>query len=77
MNAKYEGKTAVHAAIEDGRIDALKVLLEFKANLELAVSTCKGFVHIQFSMHARLSHYVSFSNKNGEGEKPLQGCAFL
>ena len=46
VNAKFEGKTAVHAAAEEGRVDALKVLLEFRADLEIAVSTHKHFLYL-------------------------------
>ncbi len=38
MNAKYEGKTAVHVAVEEGHLNSLRTLLEFRANLELEVS---------------------------------------
>ena len=33
----YEGKTALHVAIEEGSPTAVKLLLEYKANLELQV----------------------------------------
>ncbi len=38
VNAKYEGKTGAHVAIEEGNINALRVLMDFNANLELEVS---------------------------------------
>ena len=33
----YEGKTALHVAIEEGSPTAVKLLLEYNANMELQV----------------------------------------
>ena len=76
VNAKYEGKTAVHAAAEEGRIDVLKVLFEFRADLELAVSTHNTFVYIKYYMVIYHRQYL-FHNQDGEGERPLHRCAYL
>ena len=39
----YEGKTALHVAIEEGSPTAVKLLLEYNANMELQVKTYLEF----------------------------------
>jgi ankyrin repeat protein len=37
VDTVYEGKTALHVAIEEGSPTAVKLLLEYNANMELQV----------------------------------------
>ena len=37
MNAKFEGKAAIHCAAIAGKFPVMKVLVEFSANIELKV----------------------------------------
>ena len=37
VNIMYEGKTALHVAIEEGCPSAVKLLVEYKANMDLQV----------------------------------------
>lgn len=39
----YEGKTALHVAIEEGSPTAVKLLLEYNANMELQVKAYLEF----------------------------------
>lgn len=39
----YEGKTALHVAIEEGSPSAVKLLLEYNANMDLQVGLLLEF----------------------------------
>lgn len=39
----YEGKTALHVAIEEGSPSAVRLLLEYKANMNLQVHIQRNY----------------------------------
>ena len=43
VDTVYEGKTALHVAIEEGSPTAVKLLLEYNANMELQVKAYLEF----------------------------------
>ena len=45
VDTVYEGKTALHVAIEEGSPTAVKLLLEYNANMELQVK-----IDLQFQL---------------------------
>ena len=48
------GRTALHLAASAGLADAMKILLEFKADVELQV---KAFLHVHLLIHACLHRF--------------------
>ena len=43
VDSMYEGKTALHVAIEEGSPSAVRLLLEYKANMNLQVHIQRNY----------------------------------
>ena len=73
----YEGKTALHVAIEEGSPTAVKLLLEYNANMELQVMVTLSLAlcSVNVIIWSFLSFYMYVQDKSGE--KPLHSCAFV